>query len=373
MQSAVSARALDDYFLEVAFDDGVSGAISLKDRLFGPMFEPLRDPALFGQVLVDEFGAVCWPNGADIAPDELYRRIRAELPAMNATNGRLQSRASFAVGGTAEPIAENSEPKKNGDESQTTRNHVAMTPLVSLDRLCVKLDGTSVLKNVNAEIAQGKITALVGLNGSGKTTMLRAILREIPSEGRIRFHCHHDHRVPQPQHVGYVPQRLRLETNFPLTVRDLLAGALSRRPLFLGVSRALEQGLGQMLDRVGAPRFLLERPMDKISGGEQQRVLLALALEPNPELLLLDEPAAGIDFKDQVGFYDLIQRINAEKGVTILLASHDTTMVAKQAHHVLCLKDGHIECQGPPESTLTDETLAQIFGPQSALFRHHHH
>jgi zinc transport system ATP-binding protein len=248
-----------------------------------------------------------------------------------------------------------------------------MIPLVSLESVGVRLDGVSVLNDVNAAIAKGKITALVGLNGSGKTTLLRAILREIPSEGRIRFHCGHDHRLPQPQHVGYVPQRLRLEANFPLTVRDLLAGALSRRPLFLGISRALEKNLGQMLDRVGAPRVLLDRPMDKISGGEQQRVLLALALEPNPELLLLDEPAAGIDFKDQVGFYDLIQRINTDKGVTILLASHDTSMVAKQAHHVLCLKDGHIECQGPPESTLTPETLAQIFGPQNAFFRHHHH
>jgi zinc transport system ATP-binding protein len=248
-----------------------------------------------------------------------------------------------------------------------------MTPLVSLQGVSVTLDGTSVLKNVDAEIALGKITALVGLNGSGKTTLLRAILREIPSEGRIRFHCGHDHRLPQPQHVGYVPQRLRLEASFPLTVRDLLAAALSKRPLFLGVSRALETRLGQMLDRVGAPHILLDRPMDKISGGEQQRVLLALALEPNPELLLLDEPAAGIDFNDQVGFYDLIQRINTDKAVTILLASHDTSMVAKQAHNVLCLKDGRIACQGPPESTLTPETLIQIFGPQSTLYSHHHH
>ena len=248
-----------------------------------------------------------------------------------------------------------------------------MKPLVSLEQVCVTLDGTDVLKNVDAAIAQGKITALVGLNGSGKTTLLRAILREIPSAGKIRFHCGHDHRVPQPQHVGYVPQRLRLEANFPLTVRDLLAAALTRRPLFLGVPRTLHDRIGKMIDGVGAPRVLLDRPMDKISGGEQQRVLLALALEPNPELLLLDEPAAGIDFKDQEGFYDLIQRINSERGVTILLASHDTTMVARQAHHVLCLKDGRIECQGPPESTLTPETLAQIFGSQNAFFRHHHH
>lgn len=252
-------------------------------------------------------------------------------------------------------------------------NGSAGKPLVTLTGVGVAIDGHPILTDVDAAIAARKITALIGLNGSGKTTLLRAILREIPSAGQIRFHCGHDHRVPQPNQVGYVPQRLRLEANFPLTVRDLLAAALSRRPIFLGISRSLEDRMARMLDRVAAPRALLDRPMDRISGGEQQRVLLSLALEPNPELLLLDEPAAGIDFKDQEGFYHLIQRINAEQGVTVLMASHDTSMVAKQAHHVLCLKDGRIGCQGPPETTLTPETLAQIFGTQSAMFHHHHH
>jgi len=77
MQRVVSVRALDEYRLDVVFDDGVQGVVSLEDRLFGPVFEPLHDPALFRQVLVDEFGAVCWPNGADLAPDALYERIRA--------------------------------------------------------------------------------------------------------------------------------------------------------------------------------------------------------------------------------------------------------------------------------------------------------
>lgn len=247
-----------------------------------------------------------------------------------------------------------------------------MTPLVSLENVRVSIDGIDILKNISASIEKGKITALVGLNGSGKTTLLRSILREIPSEGKIVFHCSHDHRKPQPQHVGYVPQRLRLEANFPLTVRDLLAGALSRRPVFLGVSKSLEARMRGMLDRVGAPLALLDRPMERISGGEQQRVLLSLALEPNPELLLLDEPAAGIDFKDQEAFYDVIQRINTDQKVTILLASHDTSMVAKQAHHVLCLKDGRIECQGPPETTLNPKILSEIFGSQTAFVRHQH-
>src|SRR5207247_6357254 len=114
--------------------------------------------------------------------------------------------------------------------------------------------------------------------------------------------------------------------------RDLRALSLQRRPLFLGVPEKLEQDFKDMLNQVGAPVDLLDRPMDKLSGGEQQRVLLSLALKPNPELLLLDEPAAGIDFKDQESFYHLIARINRERGATIVLVSHDLSMVYKHAN-----------------------------------------
>jgi zinc transport system ATP-binding protein len=248
-----------------------------------------------------------------------------------------------------------------------------MTPLVSLDDVSVTLEGVSILQGITAGIARGKITALFGLNGSGKTTLLRAILKEIPYTGAVRFHCGHDHRHQQPKHVGYVPQRLRLETNFPFTVRDLLAVSLSRRPLFLGISRTLELRLRGMMKRVGAPEHLLDRPMDRISGGEQQRVLLALALEPNPELLLLDEPAAGIDFKDQKGFYDLIRDINEQQGITVLLVSHETDVIHQHVHHVLCLKDGQLACQGPPQSVLTVGSLEEVFGAGSTIYRHHHH
>ena len=246
-----------------------------------------------------------------------------------------------------------------------------MTPLVTLENVCVTLGGVPILQGVSAELARGKIVALIGLNGSGKTTLLRALLKEIPCSGRIRFHCGHDHHQPAPQHVGYVPQKLRLETNLPLTVRDLLAVSLQRRPLFWGVPSKREQEFQQMLQQVGAPLELLARPMEKLSGGEQQRVLLSLALHPNPELLLLDEPAAGIDFKDQESFYHLIARINQERGVTILLVSHDLSVVHKHAHDVLCLKDGRIHCQGAP-GNFDQRTLSQIFGAESALYQHHH-
>jgi ABC-type Mn2+/Zn2+ transport system ATPase subunit len=123
---------------------------------------------------------------------------------------------------------------------------------------------------------------------------------------------------------------------------------------------------------VGLPRDLQDRFVARISGGELQRVLLALALQPQPELLLLDEPAAGVDFQYEEELYELLARLNQEMAVTILLVSHELSVVSKHAHHVLCLKDGRIQCQGLPQEVLKGETLEQIFGAKKGVFAHHH-
>jgi zinc transport system ATP-binding protein len=245
--------------------------------------------------------------------------------------------------------------------------------LVTFRDVRVELGGNAILRGVTADISRGRITALIGLNGSGKTTLLKAILKEIPYAGRIDFHCGHDHKRATPEHIGYVPQRLLIDARLPLTVRDLLGLALQRRPLFLGIGNALSARMERILAPViREPRQVLDTPVEKLSGGELQRVLLALALDPRPELLLLDEPASGIDFKDQVKFNDLLSRLNSETGVTILLVSHDMSMVSTHAHHVLCLKDGRIQCQGPPQS-ITPEVLAATFGSEIGVFAHGHH
>jgi zinc transport system ATP-binding protein len=244
--------------------------------------------------------------------------------------------------------------------------------LVTVRGLGVELDGNPILEHLDADIHRERVSALIGLNGSGKTTLLRAILKEIPYTGTITFHCGHDHRGVTPQHVGYVPQKLRLEAHLPVTVRDLMALALQRRPLFLGVSRRAAQTMAKLLDLVAAPQALLDRPVSGISGGELQRVLLGLALQPHPELLLLDEPAAGIDFKDQERFYDLIGRINRERKVTVLMVSHDLSVVSDCADHVLCLKDKRIRCEGPPGEVVTEEMLKEIFGAEKAIYSHRH-
>ena len=243
-------------------------------------------------------------------------------------------------------------------------------PLLALSHVGVRRGGQPVLTDVTADIARGKTTAVVGLNGCGKSTLLRALLREFPHTGRIDFRCGHDHTRPRPDHVGYVPQRLTIDPRLPLTVRDLVGLAVNRGPLFFGTGKRLKR-VQSLLDRVGVGDRL-ETPVDGLSGGQLQRVLLALALDPSPELLLLDEPAAGIDFQSQQGFYELIADFNRTTGVTIILVSHDLSIVSRFAHHVLCLRDGVVACQGPPGEVLNSAALAATFGPMTAEFSHAH-
>ena len=129
----------------------------------------------------------------------------------------------------------------------------------------------------------------------------------------------------------------------------------------------------QLLARVWLSPEFRDRPVEKLSGGELQRVLLALALEPQPELLLLDEPAAGIDFQHEAKFNELIAQLNRDLGITILLVSHEMDVVSSYAHHVICLQDGCIRCQGSPPEMLTGEMLAKTFGADKGVYAHHHH
>ena len=139
----------------------------------------------------------------------------------------------------------------------------------------------------------------------------------------------------------------------------------------IGIQKSIRERIHYLLQKVGGLK-LLHRPVNHISGGELQRVLLALALDPQPELLLLDEPAAGVDFSDQENFYGLLSHLNRDSGLTRLLVSHDLSIVSKHAHHVLCLKNGIIECQGAPESILSKEMLSRTFGGEMTIYQHDH-
>jgi zinc transport system ATP-binding protein len=247
----------------------------------------------------------------------------------------------------------------------------APPPLLSMQNLSVRRGRATILKGITADIRRGEITALIGLNGCGKSTLLRTLLHEFPYTGKIAFHCGHDHRQPRPDYVGYVPQRLTIDPRLPLTVRDLMGLTLKRGPIFFGLGQKLATKMEAMLARVGVAN-LLDTPLDGLSGGQLQRVLLALALDPSPELLLLDEPATGIDFRSQQAFYDLIGNLNRTTGVTIILVSHDLSIVGRFAHQVLCLKDGIIAASGPANYCLSPEVLSATYGPGFNLMAHAH-
>ncbi len=235
-------------------------------------------------------------------------------------------------------------------------------PLVSFRNLLVRRGGRLILSNLTADIPRGGITALVGLNGSGKSTLLRTMLGELPYHGELKYRCGHDHSRPRPEYVGYVPQRLHIDARLPITVRDLFGLAMSGwRPLMFGIGKKVVKRAAELLKRVKA-EHILDVPVDGLSGGQMQRVLLALAIDPQPELLLLDEPAAGIDFKDEQDFYELIADLNRTTNVTVVLVSHDLPTVGKFASHVLCLAGGQIRSQGHPSDVLSDANVAATFG-----------
>lgn len=247
----------------------------------------------------------------------------------------------------------------------------APAPLLIVDNLTVELGGKTILKNLCARIPRGRISALIGLNGSGKTTFLKALLKEVAYTGKVQWRCGHDHSKSFPNLIGYVPQRLQFDLNQPLTVVELLALSLQRRPLFMGISKAHRQRAIKMLEQVHAEQ-LIDVPVGGLSGGQLQRVLLALALEPTPELLLLDEPAQGIDFSSQNDFYDLIAHVNQKTNITMILVSHELSVVSKYAHRVFCMKDGAILCEGSGQEIITGEMIKQIYGADAGVYAHRH-
>jgi len=243
-------------------------------------------------------------------------------------------------------------------------------PLVAFQQLTVLRGNRVVLDRLDGSIPRSSITALIGLNGSGKTTLLRTMLGELPYRGEMSFRCGHDHSHPRPEHVGYVPQRLNMDARLPVTVRDLFGLAWNgMKPLMFGFRKGMDRRVRPLLDRVRAGH-LLDVPIEGLSGGQLQRVLLALAIEPQPELLLLDEPAAGIDFQDHDDFHDLIVGWQRETQATVVLVSHDLATIRRCATRVLCLKNGRVGHAGPPAEFATDERMAELFGRVRPAFMH---
>lgn len=228
-----------------------------------------------------------------------------------------------------------------------------------IENFSVKVGSLTIFEHVNLHLHCGQLTALIGPNGAGKSTLLKAILGELPHKGELHYAAADGRRTGQPI-IGYVPQYLNFDVSAPISVMDIFLACLTDKPVWLTSGRKLRPRVLKNLARVRA-EHLIDRRLGALSGGELQRVLLALALDPLPDLLLLDEPVSGVDQNGLELFYEILAELREQEDMAILLISHDLNMVAKHADQVVLLDKGIVN-SGTPEEVFADERTRQIFG-----------
>lgn len=242
-------------------------------------------------------------------------------------------------------------------------HHHATTPhssgkvLISARGLALSRGGRTILEDVDFEIREKEIVTLIGPNGAGKTSLVRVLLGLMaPDRGRVQKSL--------GLTIGYVPQRFDIDRTIPITVARFLALGGARSP-----ARAKA-----VLEEVGASR-VINQQLSGLSGGEIQRVLLARALLRNPGLLVLDEPVRGVDYVGEAELYALIDRLRDERGLGVLLVSHDLHIVMAQSDRVVCI-NRHVCCSGVPETVAKDPSYVRLFGEHAArsfaVYSHHH-
>ena len=235
---------------------------------------------------------------------------------------------------------------------------------LKLEHIGVTLGGEVLLQDVNVHAHCGELTAVIGRNGAGKSTLLKAVLGDLPHSGQVTFSGHGGTPTRRRPRIGYVPQTLTLDAGSPVTVYDLLASLCSRYPAFLPRRRKTVAKFTAHLARFRA-EGLLDHPLGTLSGGELQRVLLAAATLPIPDLLMLDEPVSGVDRGGLEEFYQLLDELKTREDMVILLVSHDLDYVRTHADRVVLL-DKTVEAVGTPSQVFGDQAFAAAFGEVSA-------
>ena len=223
--------------------------------------------------------------------------------------------------------------------------------------LSVKIGNEQILKDINLHIHCGEMIALIGPNGAGKSTLLKSILGQQEHDGVISFSLP-GQRNRKPA-IGYVPQSPAFDSGDPLTVADLFACCMSKRPAFLGLSKSMRNKVAECLERVHASS-LIDKRVGTLSGGELQRVLLALALEPIPNILILDEPLSGVDIEGIESLMDMLDELRHAYDLSILITTHDFNILDRYADQVAII-DRTILTQGAPADVLKSQEFYQAF------------
>lgn len=236
---------------------------------------------------------------------------------------------------------------------------------VEFNNISVVFNGKKTLDNVSAHVPTGSATVILGPNGAGKTTLLRCILKEYNYTGKINFFNENNRPIDTPV-IGYVPQVLQIDSQSPLQVYEFMALGHEKRPLWLGLGKKSRKIAEEFLNLVGA-EHLLNRRMGQLSGGEMRRVLLASALSRKPGLLILDEAEAGVDYKGERLFWELLDKSRREFGFTLLMVSHNLPLAAHYATYALCIKE-RLLAEGSPRKILTGKLLQELFGVPIHLY-----
>jgi zinc transport system ATP-binding protein len=228
--------------------------------------------------------------------------------------------------------------------------------LLSVTDLNVSFGNREVIQHLSFEVRQGDCLAVIGPNGAGKTVLLTALLNLIPYRGEILW--------SREARLGYVPQKIAADRQLPLSAKDLLAA----KARFLRLAAAELQLISAEL---GLSNDLLSISIGALSGGQLQKVLIAFALLGQPNVLLFDEPTASLDELTEEHVYELLHSLQKERGMTILLVSHDLSVVYRNANMVLCLSKGKT-CMGPPKEVLTPAMLQDLYASSPQYYQHSH-
>jgi zinc transport system ATP-binding protein len=214
------------------------------------------------------------------------------------------------------------------------------------------LDHQSIIENLSFEVKKGEVLTMLGPNGAGKSVLLKTLLGLLPCKGEIEW--------AKGIKIGYVPQRLPFIRDIPINIKD-----------FFKLKNSSEKEAIEILNSVGYREDFLQRKIGDLSSGQFQRILIAWGLLGHPQVLLFDEPTTGVDISGEETIYKFLAELKEERDLTILLVTHDLSVVYKFSTDVLCLNK-HVICHGPPQEVLTPESLRTLYAGEVKYYQHQH-